>query len=83
MFKMRVYVGYKESVLDPQAEVIEGAITRLGYENISDLKLGKFFDFDVTAETEQEAIETAEKISDQLLANINMESFRVQVLEAK
>ncbi|MGX7024329.1 phosphoribosylformylglycinamidine synthase subunit PurS [Vagococcus hydrophili] len=83
MFKMRVYVGYKESVLDPQAEVIEGAITRLGYENISDLKLGKFFDFDVLAETEQEAIETAEKISDQLLANINMESFRVQVLEAK
>ncbi len=83
MFKIRVYVSYKESVLDPQAEVIEGAITRLGYENISNLKLGKFFDFNVKAETEQEAIETAEKISDQLLANINMESFRIQVLEVK
>ncbi len=81
MFKMRVYVGYKESVLDPQAEVIEGAIHRLGYESISNLKLGKFFEFDVKALNEKEAIEIAEKISDHLLANINMESYLVKVLE--
>ncbi|MEG0284487.1 MULTISPECIES: phosphoribosylformylglycinamidine synthase subunit PurS [Vagococcus] len=82
MFKVRVYVGYKESVLDPQAEVIQGAINRLGHGIVSDVKIGKFFDFNVEATQEEEAIKIAEKIADQLLANVNMESFQVEVMEA-
>ena len=82
MFKVRVYVGYKESVLDPQAEVIQGAINRLGHGVVSDVKIGKFFDFNVEATQEEEAIKIAEKIADQLLANVNMESFQVEVMEA-
>lgn len=82
MFKVRVYVGYKESVLDPQAEVIQGAINRLGHGIVSDVKIGKFFDFNVEATQKEEAIKIAEKIADQLLANVNMESFQVEVMEA-
>lgn len=82
MFKVRVYVGYKESVLDPQAEVIQGAINRLGHGVVSDVKIGKFFDFNVEATQEIEAIKIAEKIADQLLANVNMESYQVEVMEA-
>lgn len=82
MFKVRVYVGYKESVLDPQAEVIQGAINRLGHGVVSDVKIGKFFDFNIEATQEEEAIKIAEKIADQLLANVNMESFQVEVMEA-
>lgn len=81
MFKVRVYVGYKESVLDPQAEVIEGAMNRLGQGKVSSVKIGKFFDFDVAATHQEEAISIAEKISDQLLANVNMESYQVELLE--
>jgi phosphoribosylformylglycinamidine synthase len=50
MFKVRVYVSYKESVLDPQAEVIEGAMNRLNQGEVSQVKIGKFFDFDVNKE---------------------------------
>lgn len=82
MFKVRVYVGYKESVLDPQAEVIQGAINRLGHGIVSDVKIGKFFDFNVEATQKEEAIKIAEKVADQLLANVNMESFQVEVMEA-
>ncbi|MEG2936795.1 MAG: phosphoribosylformylglycinamidine synthase subunit PurS [Vagococcus sp.] len=67
MFKVRVYVSYKESVLDPQAEVIEGAMNRLNQGEVSQVKIGKFFDFDVNKETKEEAIIVAEAISDQLL----------------
>lgn len=81
MFKVRVYVSYKESVLDPQAEVIEGAMNRLNQGEVSQVKIGKFFDFDVKKETEAEAIKVAEAISDQLLANVNMESYQVELLE--
>ncbi|MGF2055467.1 phosphoribosylformylglycinamidine synthase subunit PurS [Vagococcus fluvialis] len=81
MFKVRVYVSYKESVLDPQAEVIEGAMNRLNQGKVSQVKIGKFFDFNVKAETKEEAIKVAEAISDQLLANVNMESYQVELLE--
>lgn len=83
MFKVRVYVGYKESVLDPQAEVIEGAINRLGHGNVSEVKIGKFFDFEVEATNETEALAIADKISDELLANVNMESYKIELAEAK
>lgn len=82
MFNMRVYVGYKESVLDPQAEVIQGAINRLGHGQVTEVKVGKFFDFTVEATTQDEAIKKAERISDELLANVNMESFKVEIMEA-
>jgi phosphoribosylformylglycinamidine synthase len=81
MFKVRVYVSYKESVLDPQAEVIDGAMNRLNQGEVSQVKIGKFFDFDVNKETKEEAIKVAEAISDQLLANVNMESYQVELLE--
>lgn len=81
MFKVRVYVSYKESVLDPQAEVIEGAMNRLNQGEVSQVKIGKFFDFDIKKETKEEAIKVAEAISDQLLANVNMESYQVDLLE--
>lgn len=81
MFKVRVYVSYKESVLDPQAEVIEGAMNRLNQGEVSQVKIGKFFDFDVKKETKEEAIKVAKAISDQLLANVNMESYQVELLE--
>ena len=83
MFNVRVYVGYKESVLDPQAEVIEGAMNRLGHGEISEVRVGKFFDFSIKAENVSEALSIAEKISDELLANVNMESFKVELMEAK
>lgn len=82
MFNIRVYVGYKESVLDPQAEVIQGAINRLGHGQVTEVKVGKFFDFTVEATTQDEAIKKAERISDELLANVNMESFKVEIMEA-
>lgn len=83
MFKVRVFVSYKESVLNPQAEVIEGAIHRLGYQTISNVKMGKYFDFDVEVISEEEAVEAASQVSDQLLANINMESYHIELMEAK
>ncbi len=81
MFNVRVYVGYKESVLDPQAEVIEGAMNRLGHGQVSEVKIGKFFDFKVVADSNEEALAIADKISDELLANVNMESYKVELTE--
>ena len=81
MFKVRVYVNYKASILDPQASVIEGAIKRLDVDGVSDIRVGKVFDFFIKATNKQEAEAKVEKISDQLLANPNMETYNFTVTE--
>lgn len=81
MFKVRVYVNYKASILDPQSSVIEGAIKRLDEDGVSDIRVGKVFDFLIKATSQKEAEAKVEKISDQLLANPNMETYDFTVTE--
>ncbi|MGO3836848.1 MAG: phosphoribosylformylglycinamidine synthase subunit PurS [Vagococcus sp.] len=83
MYEARVYVSYKSSVLNPQAEVVEGAINKLGYKEVTHLKMGKFFDFSLSAKSKVEAEKKVEMICDRLLANVNMETYRYDVLEVE
>ena len=41
MFKAKIYVTYKPSVLDPKAEVIKTALGRMAYHNVEDVLYGK------------------------------------------
>ena len=47
MTTVRIYVTYKQSVFDPQAESVLNAIHQLGHEEVKDLTVGKFFDLQV------------------------------------
>ena len=80
MTKVRVDVTYKASILDPQAQAIKGAAGKMGFEAISDIKVGKFFDLDVAGNAD-EAVALVSRFADELLANPNMETFTVKVLD--
>ena len=41
MTTVRIYVTYKQSVFDPQAESVLNAIHQLGHEEVKDLTVGK------------------------------------------
>ena len=75
MYFVKVYVTYKESILDPQGEAVKEAVHRLGFTEVAEIRVGKYFEMHVQ---QTEAIE--EKICDQLLANVNMESYRFEIL---
>jgi phosphoribosylformylglycinamidine synthase len=42
--KAYVYVSLKKTVLDPQGKTIQGALQRMGYRGVSDLRQGKYFE---------------------------------------
>lgn len=79
MTKIRVYVAYKASILDPQAQAIKAATRKMGYKEVSDLNVGKYFDFEIDADA-QVATEKVAEIANELLANPNMETYKVEVL---
>ncbi|MBF8807897.1 MAG: phosphoribosylformylglycinamidine synthase subunit PurS [Enterococcus lacertideformus] len=78
MYFVKVYVVYKDSVLDPQGEAVKNAVHRLGYVSIEDVRMGKYFEIQISAKDEA-VEETIEAICDQLLANVNMETYRYEI----
>jgi phosphoribosylformylglycinamidine synthase PurS subunit len=78
--KAKVYVTLKPGVLDPQGKAIHHSVELLGFEQITDIRQGKYFEIALdSALTETEAKETAEKIARDVLANPVIEDYRVEI----
>ncbi|MFD1484112.1 phosphoribosylformylglycinamidine synthase subunit PurS [Lacticaseibacillus baoqingensis] len=80
MYKAKIFVNYKQSVLDPKAEVIKHTLHRLGQDNVQDVTVGKYFE--VLLEGAHDAVAAqVDTLCDQMLANVNMESYRFTLEE--
>jgi len=77
--KARVFVTLKESVFDPQGRTIEDALGTLGYEGVSGVRQGKFFEMSLQGLSKDKAREKVEEIARRVLANPVIESYRVEV----
>jgi phosphoribosylformylglycinamidine synthase len=78
--KAKVYVTLKPSVLDPQGKAIHHSVELLGFEQIADVRQGKYFEIALDSGlTESQAQETAEKIARDVLANPVIEDYRVEI----
>ena len=42
--KAYVYVSLKKSVLDPQGKTIQGALKKMGYKGLEEVRQGKYFE---------------------------------------
>lgn len=83
MYNVKVYVTYKESILDPQGEAVRGAVHRMGYDEIESIRMGKYFEIKVQEHDERSVEEVIETVCDKLLANVVMESYRYEIEKAK
>jgi phosphoribosylformylglycinamidine synthase subunit PurS len=78
--KAKVYVTLKPSVLDPQGKAIHHSVELLGFQQISDIRQGKYFEIALDGSVnEAEAREAAEKIANDVLANPVIEDYRVEI----
>ncbi|MFD1429422.1 phosphoribosylformylglycinamidine synthase subunit PurS [Lacticaseibacillus mingshuiensis] len=75
MFKAKIFVNYKPSVLDPKAEVIQNTLARLGDDNVQHVLVGKYFELLLSGD-EAAVRAQIDRICDTMLANINTESYR-------
>jgi phosphoribosylformylglycinamidine synthase len=79
--KARVYVTLKPSVFDPQGSVVAGALQSLGYQDVTDVRQGKFFEVELADADPAVAKARVTEMADKLLANPVIESYRVEVLQ--
>ncbi len=78
--QVRVTVRLKPGVLDPQGKAVETALHTLGMADLSDVRQGKIFEFEVATASADEARRQAEQAAQALLANLVIEDFHVEVL---
>jgi phosphoribosylformylglycinamidine synthase PurS subunit len=80
--KVRVYVSFKPTVLDPQGQTIRSALAGLGYASVADVRQGKFFEIVLAPGTTRERAEREmQQIAHDVLANPVIEEYRVEFLE--
>jgi len=74
-----VIVTPKPVVNDPQGITVKGGLHRLGFDEVSDVRVGKYIEVQLEAEDEEEARSRVSMMCRKLLANHVIEDVRFQV----
>jgi phosphoribosylformylglycinamidine synthase subunit PurS len=78
--KAFVYVTLKKSVLDPQGKTIQGALKKLGYAQVADVRQGKYFELQLDGGLDKPAAQAqVEKIAREVLTNPVIEEFHYSI----
>lgn len=78
--KARITVYPRPEILDPQGKAIAGALARLGFDRVVDVRAGK--SFEIVLEKGKGSVEDElTQISEKLLANTLVEDYKVEVVE--
>jgi len=77
--KARVEVFLKPGVLDVQGKAIEAALHGLGFTGAGNVRVGRVISLDLATADKAEAEAQLKAMSDRLLANPVIESYRVEV----
>ena len=75
--KVQVIITLKKNVLDPQGKVIQQTLDGMGFNNISEVRQGKFFDIEIDEKDQKKAKEKVEDLSEKLLANLVIEDYKI------
>ncbi|MFS3129823.1 phosphoribosylformylglycinamidine synthase subunit PurS [Nocardioides sp. Bht2] len=82
MARVVVDVMLKPEILDPQGKAVQGALPRLGFSGVLDVRQGKRFELEIEGEVNAERLAEIEQIAGTLLANPVIEDFTVHVEDA-
>ena len=75
--KVSAIITLKKDVLDPQGKVIHQALDGMGFDNINEVRQGKYFEIDVNENDPKKAKEVIENMCKKLLANLVIEDYKI------
>lgn len=81
MFKAKVNVTLRKSILDPKGKAAHHALKDLGLNAVNSVRIGKLIEMEIDAKSKEDALEIAETACTKLLANEVMEDFEVTINE--
>jgi phosphoribosylformylglycinamidine synthase subunit PurS len=77
--KAYVYVTLKQTVLDPQGKTIHGALKKMNYKGVADVRQGKYFILTLNGINRDQAQAEVERIAREVLTNPVIEEFSFSI----
>ena len=75
--KISVIITLKKDVLDPQGKVIHQTLDGMGFENINEVRQGKYFEISTKENDKKKSEEEEREMCKKLLANLGIENYKI------
>lgn len=75
-YQAQIYVTLRPSVLDPAGVAVQSGLKHMGYDNVDSVRIGKYVELNLSADTEADAKAQLDRVCDELLANPVIENYR-------
>jgi len=75
--KISVIITLKKDVLDPQGKVIHQTLDGMGFNDVNEVRQGKYFEIDTKESDPQKAKSKVEEICKKLLVNLVIENYKI------
>lgn len=75
MARYEIFVTYKKGIFDPPGATAQRALVNLGYDEVAEVKIGKYVRLEVAEGTSEERVR---EMCDKLLANPVIEDYRIE-----
>jgi phosphoribosylformylglycinamidine synthase len=81
LYKVRVFVKRRPSILDPQGKAVEKGAQHLGLKNVKDTRINKMIEFVVDSKDKKSAEREVRDYCNKLLVNPIMEDYEYSMEE--
>tara|TARA_B100001559_G_C15909481_1_gene353544 strand:- start:141 stop:386 length:246 start_codon:yes stop_codon:yes gene_type:complete len=78
--KARIFIKYKDGILDPQGKVTGNALNSIGVKGIDSLSIGKYIEMEFDDITRDEADKIANDSCKKLLVNPNTQTYSYEII---
>ena len=75
--KISVIITLKKDVLDPQGKVIHQTLDGMGFNDINEVRQGKYFEIDTNENDQKKAKDKVDEMCKKLLANLVIENYKI------
>ena len=75
--KISVIITLKKDVLDPQGKVIQQTLDGMGFDDLNEVRQGKYFEIDTKESDPKKAKDKVEDMCKKLLANLVIENYKI------
>jgi phosphoribosylformylglycinamidine synthase len=78
--KARIHVTLRPGVLDPQGQAVANALAGLGFDEVREVRQGKYLEIDLAGHDRAAAVARVDAMCRQLLANPVVEKYAVELV---
>ena len=75
--KISVIITLKKDVLDPQGKVIHQTLDGMGFNDVNEVRQGKYFEIDTKETDKDKSKAKVEEMCKKLLANLVIENYKI------